>query len=332
MISPMMGLGSIRFLLALIVVLLHGDFVAFEAAQVAVLTFFYLSGFLMERSYSRYSTGFRFVLNRVIRLLPTFMVVGVATKAIIEISGDDFRRAFTFIYLRPLLSYNSDNPVPIDSFFTTEWDAKIPYLGFESELVPQAWSIGNEFLYYLTVPVLVLLGRRLVFVVVCGSGIFLVVQLLQRWEDFDYTIYTNLLATYFFFGSGYVVSRFMNKGSPARISVSVRVTPIAMILALTLIDFPDDYSPFMTIGFTVLLTAALTSGFLLSTNKESQISQILGKISYPIYLSHMITIGLLNYFSILTIPALLTASTAFALILYFAVEHPLERVRGKVRA
>lgn len=334
----MIGIGSVRFLLALAVLFLHADFVAFEVAQIAVLTFFFISGFLMQRAFLSYSSPWRFLVNRALRLIPAFLIVAALTWSIIAVSNEDFRRAFGFIYLRGAVSHGG--VPPLNSLGSVETDWSLPYFGFDSELVPQAWSIGNELVYYLTVPILALLGLRWLYLLLAGSIAFLVWQLLSRLDDFDYSIYTNTLATFAFFLLGYLISRSTARLAPPRErrqSVA-RWSVIALITLSYFLDFPDSISPLLVIGYSLLLISLILSGLLLSMAggvsaraSEGKISRWLGRISYPLYLSHMVTIGLLNNHSLLNPLTALLASTLLAWALLILVDDPIERVRIRLR-
>lgn len=335
----MLGLGSVRLLLAISVLLLHADFVTFEVAQIAVLTFFFISGFLMERSFPLYSSWQRFIFNRLLRLLPSFLFVALLTWLIIVTTSDDFRRSFAFIYLRPAAGYGPEVHPPLSALASTEIDWKLPYLGFESELVPQAWSIGNEIIYYLTIPLLALLGLRWLLVIASLSIAFLGSQLLLRGDDFDYAIYTNLLATFSFFLAGYLTSRFLDQ----RVLVPHRLRRVSAFLALTLIVasyllvVPDSLSIPIVIAYVVILSALVVLGFLINGRRpgaeaESALSRLLGDASYPLYASHMIVIGYLNYFSALTPLLLIFTALLAALTIHLLLDRPLERARRRIRS
>jgi peptidoglycan/LPS O-acetylase OafA/YrhL len=331
----MIGIGTVRYALALAVLLLHADFVTFEVAQIAVLTFFYISGFLMERSFQNYSSGKRFLYNRALRVLPTFLVVAMATWSIIRVAGNDFQRAFGFIYLREAVNSSQDSYPAPDSIARVEWASSQPYLGFESELVPQAWSIGNEMLFYLTVPLLALLGNAGLLVILSGSALFLALQIWLRMEEFDFAIYTNVFATYLFFITGYFVSLRLRRGTSfgeSRHMWSGRVTLVLILLSYFL-DLPDRLSPILVISYSAILITFITLGPL-SANRgaEGFSSKLFGKLSYPLYISHMITIGFLNYLSILNVPILIVTSSLIAALLYLGVEKPVERLREKQKA
>lgn len=331
----MIGIGTVRYALALAVLLLHADFVTFEVAQIAVLTFLYISGFLMERSFQRYSSGGRFLFNRALRVLPSFLVVAIATWWIIRVTDNDFRRAFGFIYLREAVDNSQDSYPTLGSIASVGWVSAQPYLGFESELVPQAWSIGNELVFYLTVPLLALIGTGGLFVILTGSALFLVLQLSIRVEEFDYAIYTNVFATYLFFIAGYLVSRILRdrprSGDSHRPGSSSWA--LVWIFVAYFLEFPDRESPLLVISYSVILMTFITVGPL-SANRgvESALSKYAGKLSYPLYISHMIAIGILNELSLLNVPILILASTLIAALLHFGVEKPVESLREKQKA
>lgn len=335
MILLMIGIGTVRYALALAVLLLHADYVTFEVAQIAVLTFLYISGFLMERSFQQYSSGGRFLFNRALRVLPSFLVVAIATWWIIRIADDDFRRAFGFIYLREAVDSSQDSYPALGSIAALEWVSAQPYLGFESELVPQAWSIGNELVFYLTVPLLALLGTGALIAILSGSALFLVIQLLIRMEEFDYAIYTNVLATYLFFIAGYLVSRVLRErsGSAGPRRLWSGSWALVLILVAYFLEFPDRESPLLVMSYSVILMTLITLGPLGGNRGvESSLSRYMGKLSYPLYISHMIAIGILNKFSLLNVPILFLTSTLIAALLYYGVEKPVERLREKQKA
>ena len=334
MIGPMMGIGTIRFLLALAVLLLHADFVTFEVAQVAVLTFFFISGFLMEGAYRRYSSPGRFLINRVLRLMPTFILVTFSTWMILILSTAEFRRSFGFIYLRSATTYSRENPPPLSALASIEWDGAIPYLGFDSELVPQAWSVGNEMLYYVTIPFLAMMSRRWLISIAIASLSLLLFLLRSEYADFDYAVYTNLFATYIFFITGYLLSKTwkIRIGDSAR--NAARYLAFGFIIATYFFDFPDTLSPLLVLGSAAFLTSLITVGFLTSGQRaggEGASSKFLGKLSYPLYISHMMAIGLLNALSILSIPTLIVVAIVMATALYLVADGPLEKVRSIVR-
>jgi peptidoglycan/LPS O-acetylase OafA/YrhL len=329
----MIGTGVFRYALALAVLFLHADFVTFEVAQIAVLTFFYISGFLMERSYSRYSSARRFLLNRSLRLLPIFLIVATATWTIITLATEEFRRAFGFIYLREATNYPQSSP-PIQSIAGIEWDGSIPYLGFESELIPQAWSIGNEMVYYLTVPLLALSKRRGLIALSLIGAAFLAIQLSLRIEEFDFFLYTNLLVTYAFFVVGFLTSRILKNQASVSEKLSLWSGRLGLVLVLLsyLFDFPDDASPLLVIFYSLVLIVTITLGPLSAAQgRERALSRFLGKLSYPLYISHMITIGILNYYSTLNLPWLIFTSLLLALILHLTIDQPIEELRSAIK-
>jgi peptidoglycan/LPS O-acetylase OafA/YrhL len=100
------------------------------------------------------------------------------------------------------------------------------------------------------------------------------------------------------------------------------------------LDFADTSSPLLVLGTASILISLITVGFLHDSHQmvgEEAPSKFLGKLSYPLYISHMIAIGLLNALSILSIPTAIIISTALATVFYLVVDGPLESLRSRVR-
>lgn len=100
------------------------------------------------------------------------------------------------------------------------------------DVIPQAWSIGVEILFYLIAPILVLLARRhvwpLVSLAVLATGIFLAATIPA--PDFDYVdnvIYKNAFTSAFMFVWG-AVTYVLLRDTTFRIPFVVAIPIIAM--------------------------------------------------------------------------------------------------------
>lgn len=153
-------MGTIRLALSLLVVASHvGGMGDTPAGGTAVASFFAISGFLMARTvqenYSGRGYG-RFYLNRLIRLGPPLVVVLLLTALILWVRDS---RGFRVSLDGPLFM-----PVEFPSSLATlvEWNL----VGFPNlmkvqlHLVPQAWSLIVEGVFYLAAPLAVLLVAR----------------------------------------------------------------------------------------------------------------------------------------------------------------------------
>lgn len=87
-------LGIMRFTLALLVLLSHANGTGFKLnlGITAVIVFYFISGYLMQRSYERFLTHSRnptrdFYLDRLLKLFPQYGLVVLASFAAIAYLG-----------------------------------------------------------------------------------------------------------------------------------------------------------------------------------------------------------------------------------------------------
>lgn len=166
-------LGSLRFFLACLVALSHldGRYLPLNLGIVAVVVFYFISGHLMNRSYRRFADGPRasgkFYLDRVIRLYPTYVVVFALSFAVLTFAGrlnPDFSTVDFFANLLLL---------------PTNW-----YLDASFLVIRPSWSLAAEFFFYLLVPLLFALDRR---VLAALAVVLCAVHLGSFWVSFTLT-------------------------------------------------------------------------------------------------------------------------------------------------
>jgi len=342
------SLGTLRFLLASVVVLLHTDLLAFASAQVAVLSFYFLSGFIMGFAFRRYQgrslAALRFFLNRFLRLAPSFFLVVACTHLILVLSTDPFALRFSHIYLRDLLPYKAEGSVNPEALFALDSRLAEAYLGFASEYVPQSWSIGNELIFYLTVPILALLTLKAKWALWGSSLALFISQTILNFDDFDYFVYSNALATYFFFISGYLlpsIASLLTKENNSYLRRNEKKPKLVVLSVLLIVVIAPKFSsqslnPLITLALTFALMAAIVFYTIANREDASQRDQFFGNLAYPLYISHIFVIGLTNalweipnifIFSILA----LACSWVASILIYFLVEKPIEVLRTLIR-
>lgn len=234
--------GFYRFILAIGVVDFHVGDGNWVVGRVAVYCFYFVSGFLICRVLD---TSYRggadrlaaFYCNRVLRLLPLYLVLAALTIVVFSLRGStSFVRGdgktITLLPERLLgdLFPSLQNLLPLPHMNAS---APIPMLtGGGPDVIPQAWSIGVEILFYLIAPILVLLARRhvwpLVSLAVLATGIFLAATIPA--PDFDYVdnvIYKNAFTSAFMFVWG-AVTYVLLRDTTFRIPFVVAIPIIAM--------------------------------------------------------------------------------------------------------
>ena len=133
MINFIIKPGFFRLFLASVVFLHHLS--SFAIGSMAVLVFFVLSGYWITKMYNekytlKKNTYFAFVISRVLRLFPIFVVASM-----IQYSTLEFLNIDTKLYLSSLSNY-----------------IMLGYNLIENKLVGPAWSLDIELQYYLLFP------------------------------------------------------------------------------------------------------------------------------------------------------------------------------------
>lgn len=156
----------LRLLLALTVCLVHAaELSGFNALQavsgvlssrIAVQAFFVVSGFLIVMSYERSSSLVSYTSKRIRRIYPAyFTVVLLCALAFAIVSSLPISEYFSLAWLKYLLA---------NLTFLNFVQSTLPGV-FESNRMPAVngalWTLKVEVMFYMTVPVLVYLVRRL---------------------------------------------------------------------------------------------------------------------------------------------------------------------------
>lgn len=192
-------MGTVRFLLAAIVVGFHCQFGVIHqtiGGLAAVEVFYIISGFYMAAAYERHYPGrpAAFFASRFARLYPFYLAVLVATFA--------------------LHLWNPANESGIFNSLRTEerpYVINLSLLGLDLYsamhsttylLVPQAWSISAEIVFYALLPALLLLNRKwLAGLVVAAFAIKMTILHVYEWKWAYFPFYSQIG----YFGTGVVL-------------------------------------------------------------------------------------------------------------------------------
>lgn len=300
--------GLYRFLLAVLVALSHFgfQFAGFNPGQWAVISFYTLSGLLMERQckkLSRTGSG-TFYLDRFLRIYPLYFVV-------LLLAWFENRCAWKVIIINAALL-----PLNYSDF-----------IGIPALLSAQAWSLACEVHFYILVPLLVLCSTRMLHVILLSS------LLLFAGSPFlfnsTFWAFSGLPGVLFVFVSGilinrkdflfmkmlwmivaillriFVMSKLFHTGLPTGIHINIC---LGYLIATVMIPCLDQYSP------------------------KVKWDRILGLFSYPLFLCHTVAADFMRaHFSISNSAALLFTAFCLSAILILIVEIPFDRVRYGLR-
>jgi len=272
----------------------HFSFPGFKNGFLGVDIFFVISGYLMANIYHGKSVK-DFYLRRVRRLIPAYITtIGVSVLvASFRLSPSDFAQLGEQIKSSLLLSPNV--------YF---WSQNSYFQSTDFNPLLNLWSLGVEFHFYLVVPLIFLLTKRLprvILLLFVGSLISCLIILLISPKSAFFLFPLRLWE--FLFGF-LVVGINLNKLNPKKIQIISSLS--LLFLAWIFIFMPlDGFSQNILFGHPGVgsLITVVIAGLLISLNQQSLTGvrpldvafEWLGKYSYSLYLIHFPILVFFNY-------------------------------------
>jgi peptidoglycan/LPS O-acetylase OafA/YrhL len=333
-IAELDGLRSIAVALV-ITCHLHEKMWGFLHGQFGVTIFFVLSGYLITRLMlgEEFKTGHinipNFYIRRTFRIFPLyFFVLGIYTLLILG-----FRS-----WPDKVLEFHHSLPYLVTYF------QEIPFWRHVGAAPPfyQSWSLGIEEKFYICFPVLMIAvtrserNARLVVVALCISGsalyeVFFSVRSIYHTKD-----YGSILL-------GVLVAMLLSNATFYRafIGLAGLLSSLAFVVALIAQFHIAPYSkpPYGEMSYAVA-AAVLIGCFASSQGLAYGVLSwrpfvFIGKLSYGIYLVHILCLNLVEHFAkpgrgrgvgILAYAGTLSVSTGVAYLLHLSLEVPMIRL------
>ena len=340
--------GTYRTALALMVFAYHIAKVP-NVGPFAVHGFFVLSGFLMtsvmHRTYGYTLSGVpRFAMNRALRLYPQNAFVILATVVAAQVVGWDVLNAYYPTISAPegigawlshlLLIYPDLTPVD-----------------YKPLLVPPSWALTLELVFYGAIAVGISRSRDLVLIWLMISVIITAWLAFTsdaatqfNWDMIYYTIPSaslpfSLGATVFFYKD-----KFSVRSRQIQVASVLFVAFIALAFLAAYFQHQEANSPLPLIAFyaNMLVHAAivLTLSKLDAGKTTKVIDGWIGRLSYPIYLTHFLIAAMVSYywFEGITPMRSIAGISVFTVSLFFVllasammatlIDWPVDRVRS----
>lgn len=349
-------MGIIRLLLAAAVVLGHSSPIfgqTLGGGVLAVNCFFVISGFYMamvlQKKYLRLPTHQwkTFMSARLLRLMPLYLMVCLATLAVVIKLGD--RQPFGHL---SDLSPSSVVVVVVSNVtllgqdamlflgvghggglhFTSDfWSEPLP--AYRYMLIPPAWSVSLGLGFYALAPRLVRLKLRwTVFALAAALTLrHFLVSAGYAQDPWSYRFFPTAIA---YFLAGMIAYRCNALPSmQRRISPLVRRwgAPTALVSTVALLFYAQvgqERSPAFT--FVAPYFVALLVPAIFSLSKNSAVDRWIGDLSYPLYLVHVLVLTVMH---VKNIPApgsvFLPVALVVSALLLVVVDHPVERYRQR---
>lgn len=319
-------MGILRTILALAVVVYH-SYKLFGlrmcGGQVAVESFYMISGFYMALILNEKYVGLgnykKFILSRFCRIYPVYWVI-LIVALLLSLVGY-FGVQNPFYLTRYINNYSClsgltifyfllENIIVIgqDVLYFLRLDElcqpiltynvlSYKHTGYQYLLVPQAWSISIEFLFYLLAPFLVTKKLKWQVVLVLLGMVAKYYFFNYRYLSYDPWTYRFFPFELAFFMAGSVAYQIYTKLKDKNISPVIGYIMLPVLVGIVL--FYEQLNLFNgqmknSIFFSVVF---MFLPFLFVAFKNSKIDRTIGELSFSLYISHHLIVSAFhNYF------------------------------------
>lgn len=316
-------MGTLRFALAIVVALSHTGtvFWGYNTGVVAVVSFFMISGYVMalliEKHYSSVGRVGHFYLDRAARLFPQFWLYCLLGGLVLWWTGH--RDVFSSGCTAGKVALNA-LAIPLNFFQFGNLESCM--------LIPPAWSLGLEITFYLVAPFF-LLSPKTRWISLPASLLVFGAAYIGA-IDSDMFGYRLLPGVLFIFLTGAAFS------GRDRFSKIIPVT-VWVLAAVSAVFFPPNEATSPMIK-EVLLGVIFAVPALAITRRlpHFKIDDMLGDLSYGIFLNHFLIIWALRHFGYEVGWAyfliLFFSSAALATISFRLIEKPVISWRRSLRS
>lgn len=358
-------MGLLRLILALSVLNIHAQIFARNpvGGDTAVQLFFIISGFYMamvlnEKYLPPVTSNLEFWKSRALRIFPAYGIVLLATLifgGIAALAGAGAIEPFAAwdrmletgvsrvqivllgIGQATLLGLDVSNFTALGTrgeigLTANPWLENLPI--WRTLFVPQAWTLSLELYFYLLAPFLLRRGFTVLLGVLIASFSLRVLAALVgfRTDPWSYRFFPFELL---FFMAGAIAYRLASaEGSPEmRRKIGIRCVVATLVFLAGVIGRFGEPGQSSVLAPAWLAILFLCIGKLFDLSKRSRIDRLLGELSYPLYVCHVLVIWVatamlprLDGWNRVVVPLL---SICVAGLIYFYVDRRVDDMRHR---
>jgi peptidoglycan/LPS O-acetylase OafA/YrhL len=345
-------MGLVRVTLAMAVLLSHLPILDFKivSGALAVQSFFIVSGFYMAMVLDgKYKDAGLFYSNRLLRLFPTYFLccaLAALTVWVLKASPTASPEIFATIFSDPLtaaimvfenifmvgqellfwFTINPDGSLALDPIGDMQDETTV--LGWQGLLVPQSWSLSMELMFYALAPWLARAGWKWIALI---AAISLGLRLSGAFLPIDYLLWQGRFfpTALFLFLFGMLAYKALPFAArlPRVAGWIVNALLLAFLITHPMLQDALNVEPVRG-RWLVYVVVAAAIPFVFVTFRDFAWDRWIGDLSYPIYLSQLMTVGLvLTYEPPYPAAVAIIGTLALSALILVLVEHPLDRWR-----
>lgn len=359
-----MGLGLIRIVLAVAVLITHSAYSSTLTlpGAIAVKLFFIISGFYMAMILcEKYKDHHRlFYKNRFLRLFPLYIATigfivafGILTFALRGASINNslavlhgYQNGQLTLWTSLFLALANFSMLFQDLVFFLGPDAQgnlawasaeqmktVPFYSYL--LIPQAWSLSLEVVFYLLAPLVIKRIRTILFwmsiSIACRIALFIAGY---DGEQFIYRFFPSELVFFLTGSLSYHLHRQFHVPLLTRLDRYLMIPVVVTIASYQVI--PGSLEPFVRGG--LYLALAVSIPYIFNRSKDNDLDNRIGDLSYPFYILHMFTYEVLLVLTprigiqakdLVFLFAWVATTMALSYAMIRLIQSPIERIRKR---
>lgn len=204
-------------------------------------------------------------------------------------------------------------------------------------LVPQAWSLSLEIIFYAIAPFIVRNKKRILIAMTISISIRMFLHLLGHYNDpFSYRFFPSEISV-FLLGS---ISWHIYQSDRLEI-VTKYIMPIQIGIVSVFIFWPYLFSFSDIERYLFFIFFAFIIPYLFKYSENNIIDMRIGELSYPFYLSHILSIQLCSFIfskmlgnsissAIVTVVMATVVATLISIMLLIFIQSHFERLRRSI--